>query len=352
VRLAAFAAAVLCSLGCVGALDWWLDPFGDRYDAGALRAALGRGTPCFVSWEVVGEQAWPDFKLDLARAREARTVVVGTSRIAKIGAWPGERGFANLGVPGMGAESLVPLFRRLRRQHRGGLTVYLDADAFWFGHRFRNRISFTHAYIRDLKQLLSGETLSASLGILRRAPGSLLHPRALRAWEIERTPRGCIVDRGRAVVNGAANAWGPDGTLYFQYELVNAPTPPRSTLARLYHPFYLGSRMDPGHVRALEHALAVAREYGWRVVGFQPPIGADGIRALAADPSTAGLWRDYRRRIASIFRRYGFRYLDLTTTARAGCRPGAFSFRDDGHPNAACGRAIRRRLDAAARAAE
>jgi len=40
----------------------------------------------------------------------------------------------------------------------------------------RTKAWFDVSYLRDLKSLLSGQTLRASLGILRRAPGSLLHP--------------------------------------------------------------------------------------------------------------------------------------------------------------------------------
>jgi hypothetical protein len=347
-RFAAFLVGVLAALGSIGGLDWWVDPFGDRYQPGILTAALAHRDPCFVSWEVVGETTWPEFKLDLARRRGARVVVVGTSRVAKIGAWPGERGFANLGVPGTGPESLRPLFMELHRRLRSPLTVYIGTDAFWFGNRWRTRASFGHSDISRLKNLLSGETFSLTLKTLWRAPGVIRHPQALRQWEVDQSPLGCVVDRGNSVARGASNAWGPDGTLYFQYEMTKHPSPTKGTLVALYHQFYVGGKMDAGHLHALVDALALARRYGWTVVGFHAPIARAGVAELERDPRTAGLWHDFQARIGKVYASYGFRYLDLTDPASVPCADDAFSFHDEGHPDVPCGRAIRRRLDRAA----
>jgi len=76
----------------------------------------------------------------------------------------------NLGVPGTGPESLPGLFDRLHDEHHGKLVVYLGTDAFWFGHGWRTKAWFDVSYLRDLKYLLSGQTLRQRLDVLRPAP--------------------------------------------------------------------------------------------------------------------------------------------------------------------------------------
>jgi hypothetical protein len=349
VRFFAFFVALAAALGAIAFVDRRLDPFGDRYHSDVLTAALDRPNPCYVAWEVVGEQAWPAYKIDLFRRRHAGVVVIGTSRIAKIGAWPGERQFVNLGVPGTGAESLPGLFDRLHHEHKGRLVVYLGTDAFWFGRDWQTKAWFDVSYLRDLKYLLSGQTLRQSLDVLRRAPGSLLHPGALRAFEIDRRGRTCVVDRGNSVFGGGSNAWAPDGSLYFQYELIHASRIPRNgSLIDLYHPFYVGHTLDDGHLDALEKALGKARRFGWKVIGFQAPISTRGIRRLESDPGTELLFRRFRERIPGVFARYRFRFLDLTNVRTVGCSEHDFSFDDDGHPDVTCGMRVRRALDRAA----
>jgi hypothetical protein len=348
-RFLAFFAAVGVALAAIAYVDWRLDPFGDRYHADVLATAFDQSRPCYVAWEVIGEQAWPAYKLDLFRRRDADVVVIGTSRVAKISAWPGETRFVNLGVPGTGTESLPGLFDRLHGEHHGKLVVYLGTDAFWFGHRWRTKAWFDVSYLRDLKYLLSGQTLRQSLDVLRRAPGSLVHPDALRAVEVDRRGSTCVVDRGNSVFGGASNAWAPDGSLYFQYELVHAsPIPRKASLVRLYHPFYVGRSLDGRHLHALEDALAKARRFGWEVIGFQAPISTRGIRRLEDDPRTGLLFRRFRARIPGVFARYGFRFLDLTSVRSVGCSENDFSFEDDGHPDVRCGMRVRRVLDRAA----
>jgi hypothetical protein len=349
VRFVAFFAALALALAAIAYVDRRLDPFGDRYHPDVLATALAQSPPCYVAWEVVPEQAWPAYKLDLFRRRQADVVVVGTSRVAKVGAWPGEERFANLNVPGTGPESLPGLFDRLHAAHPGRLVVYLGTDAFWFGRRWRTRAWFDVSYLRDLKSLLSGQTLRASLDVLRRAPGSLLHPDALRAVEVDRQSGTCVVDRGDSVFGGGSNAWAPDGELFFQYEVVHAATTPRNvSLVDLYHGSYSGRSLDGGHLDAFEDALAKARRYGWHVVGFHPPLSARGIRRLETDPATGPLFRRFRAEMPGVFARYGFRFLDLTSVRSVGCSETDFSFEDDGHADASCGMRVRRALDRAA----
>jgi len=134
-RVAIFLATVAVVLGGIGALDWWIDPFLDRYDPAPLAAALAQPRPCFVGWDVFSARAWPELKVDYFRRRDARIVVVGTSRAGKIGARPGERRFANLILPGTGPETLAPLFQRLHALGHGPLSGSERAG----GHRPTSR---------------------------------------------------------------------------------------------------------------------------------------------------------------------------------------------------------------------
>ena len=97
-------AAVL--LGANAALNWWVDPFGEFWKPAAVREARDSQPPCLVSHEVIGGEYLP-FKLDVFRARPTRTFVIGSSRVLKIGAWPGERTFANLGMPVISPEIVL-----------------------------------------------------------------------------------------------------------------------------------------------------------------------------------------------------------------------------------------------------
>jgi hypothetical protein len=349
-RIAVFLASVAVVLAGVATLDWWIDPFQDRYDSAPLAASLAQPKPCFLAWDTFSARAWPAYKLDLFRRRDARLVVVGTSRAAKIEAHPGERGFANLLVPGSGPETLAPLFRALHREGHGRrLTVYLTVEPFWFGRGWTTQESFTDSYLRNAKYLLSGQTLKATLRELRRTPGVIRHPRALRAWAIYRGHGVCVVGRGDSVLAGAAEAWAPDGGLWYNDE-VNRATQPRGVpLIEVQFQAFSGKGLDPGRREALEDGLETARGYGWRVVGVSLPFSTSSLQKLVRTPQTHGVITAFRREMPGIFARYGFRFLDMTDRRSVPCGEHDFSHDDGGHANLGCGRKIRRLLDAAAR---
>ena len=349
-RVAVFLASVFVVLGGVAGLDWWMDPFFDRYDGAPLAAALAQPKPCFMAWDTFSARAWPDLKLDLFRRRNARVVVVGTSRTGKIEAHPGEQGFANLMIPGTGPETLAPLFRRLHKEGHGRLTVYLAVEPFWFGAGWRTGISFTHSYLRSARYWLSTETLHAVYEELRRGPGLIRHPGALRPWAIYHGRGVCVVSRGNEVLAGAIHAWAPDGGLWYNDEVTGAHAPPGRPLVELLYGSFVGTRLDPGRREALEDALQIARGYGWRVVGVSLPFSTYWRLKLEREPATSGVIGAFLREMPGIFRRNGFRFLDLTDVRRVPCGEHEFSHEDGGHANVACGRRIRRLLDGAAAA--
>jgi hypothetical protein len=349
-RIAAFLVTVAVVLVGVAALDRWIDPFLDRYDPAVLTAALEQSPQCYVGWDTFSTRAWPAMKLDLFRRRNARVVVVGTSRAAKIEAHPGERGFANLLVPGTGPETLAPLFRRLHALGHRRLTVYLGVEPFWFGRGWRTQTFFTHSYLRNAKYLLSEQTLNATLRELRRTPGVLRHPRALRPWAVYRGHGACVVSRGDSVLAGASDAWAPDGGLWYNDEVTGAGPVHGVPLVEVQYGAFTGQTLNPDRLEALRDALEVARGYRWKVVGVALPFGSEWVRRLSRAAATRDVFTGYRRTMPGLFERYGFRFLDLTDVRRVPCPDDAFSHEDGGHPNAMCGRRIRRLLDAAAAA--
>jgi hypothetical protein len=346
-RIAAFLAMVGAGLAAVAALNWWLDPLGDQYHGRFLTEALGQPRPCMIAWGVLRPHSWGPYKLDLASRADADVVVAGTSRVAKVRAWPNERGFVNVGAPGEGADSLEGLFARLHERHRGKLTVYVGADLFWFGEGWRTATWFDTSYLRDLKYLLSPGTTGATFRLLRRAPGAIRHPQKVLYTEIDRNARICVVDRGNSVLGGASAAWAPDGSLFFQEEIKGKPRV-AAPLIDVLRPDLVGARLSPRAMSALGRALTNARAYGWTVVGFAAPFAPNSVRRLGSEAQTKRVYHDYRARMPGFFRRYGFRFLDFTDVASIPCAPEDFSPQDEGHPDAPCSMRIRRKLDAAA----
>jgi hypothetical protein len=294
-------------------------------------------------------RALPALKLDLFRRRDARLVVIGTSRAAKIEAHPGERGFANLLIPGTGPETLAPLFRLLHAKGHGRLTVYLAVEPFWFGSGWRTNVSFTRSYLSNVKYLLSEQTLEATLQELWRTPGVIRHPRALRSWAVYQGRGVCVVSRGNSVLAGAVSAWAPDGGLYYNAEVTGAPQPHSVSLVEVEYSAFLGHRLNPDRLAELENALQVAKGYGWRVVGASLPLSTYWRLRLLRTPETHDVLSAFEREMPGLFSRYGFRFLDLTDVRKVPCGEQDFSDFDGGHANAKCGRRIRRLLDAAAR---
>jgi hypothetical protein len=163
----------------------------------------------------------------------------------------------------------------------------------------------------------------------------------------------CAVDRGGLLVLGQKNAWEPDGSLAYNFQLVPSTRRPSSddftrdvaTHSGIYYKNW--NELDPARLALLATALAQARSYGWKIVGYFVPYSPRYVHALSTDPQTAGRWRELGRVVPSMFARHGFRFLDLRDVRSVPCARNAFI--DDGwHPNAACDERIRVLLNAAA----
>ena len=66
-RILVFLGTIAAALTAVAALNWWMDPLGDRYHRRFLDRALSQPKPCFISWAVLGSRTWGEYKVDLFR---------------------------------------------------------------------------------------------------------------------------------------------------------------------------------------------------------------------------------------------------------------------------------------------
>jgi hypothetical protein len=325
-------------LGAEAVLNWWIDPFGTFWKAGALTAAERGG--CLVSQEMVGN-AYPQFKLDVFRHRPTHAFVIGSSRTVKIAAHPQERTFSNLGIPNLTPAVLLHVLRAIPagapRQ-----TVYIGVEGFWFNHSFSGAPAA--GWYPEAKYLLSGNTFLESVRFVRRAP-----------WELRHRWRRVVVG-GRCVIGRTdpGLTWRLDGSRLYGYELQPglykpAVVPFTTDVANLDFGYYDGwTGLDAARLRTFDQALTVAQRRGWRVVGFVPPNPSRVARYLRTSGATGPAWKQFEGLMPAVFRRHGFRFVDLTDVRAVPCGQGDFA---DGtfHPDASCSQRIRDRLDRAAR---
>ncbi len=264
--------------------------------------------------------------------------MIGSSRTLKIAAWPGERSFTNM----------------VSRFHAGGAsaraacdpadspreTVYLGVEAFWFNPDFKGPPRNT--WYDKVRYLVSASTVRASLRQLRHAP-----------WELEKRWRRVAI-AGRCVIGrtDVSIAWRNDGSRLYGYELAPRlyhPSAGRFTtdLSKLDFGFYDGfSSLSAPRLHDLAEALDLAKQRGWRVVGFTLPNPSRYIAYLMRSRQVGPSWRAFRRVMPALFRARGFTWLDLSDVRSVPCAQAAFA--DGGfHPDAICSTAIRRRLDEA-----
>lgn len=338
-----FLGVLSAGLLLVGGLNWWVDPLGEFYEPGVVAEAERTG--CLVSLDLLGAPTWPAFKGDLLRRRDARTVVLGTSRVLKLSARPQESDFVNAGMPGTGPETLVPLLRWIRQQTTGRITVLLGVEIFWFNRTWLAGIELDRRASDTASALLSRTTARESVELLAEDP-SALTSRVRR----DETPNGCVLERSRRIAPGARNAWELDGSFQYGYELEPGAsfqieddfTRDAVTFQGIYYKDW--QRLDPERIADLEAALALAREWGWDVIGFVPPYAPRWVERLSTAPRSAARWREVGELLPVLFRRHGFRFVDLRDVRDVPCSPDAFV--DSGwHVNDACASSVRAALD-------
>jgi hypothetical protein len=354
-RIAIFIVSIVAGITVIGFVEWRADPFGDFYDAAVISAAQASAPACVISDDLVGPSAWLDFKFGLAARDRPRAVVVGTSRVLKMEARPGERSFVNMGLPATTPEGLSGFFQRLHRLDPGRLTVYVGADYFWFNHEYIQSFATVPTTTRDrIRQLLTRQRLGASLSRIADHPALLLH-----RWHRVQVVPGCGLDRANRLAAGSVQAWRVDGALDYPWELVRKvgvapsddygrdlqPADPALFGGGYYHNF---TALDPDRLRQLDDILGLAQSFRWHVVGFVSPYAPRYFERLSTAAVTKSSWNEYAKTVPEYFRRHGFPFLDLRDVRDVPCPVTAFV--DDGwHPNAPCMDRVRARLEATLR---
>jgi lysophospholipase L1-like esterase len=338
-RLVVFLGTAAVLLLGLGALNWWVDPFGEFWKPAAVRDAEAARPQCLVSHEVIGGEYLP-FKLDVFRSRPTRTFVTGSSRVLKIGSWPGERSFANLGMPVMSPEILLQELRALPANRRE--TVYLGVESWWLNDNFKG-FDVSPGFEQRARYLLSRSAFDESVRIIRRAPYVFLH-----RWRKQQVGSACVIGRSRPAL-----AWQLDGSRVWSFELDPgtyhpAIDPFTTDLSKLRTGNYVRwTKISESRLHVLEQVLALARARDWRVVGFTPPDGDRYLRFFASNNVIGPRWRAFGRLMPRLFARYGYRWLDFRNARSIPCSQSDFV--DGGyHTNAACSMRMRQRLDAAA----
>lgn len=350
-RLVLFLGVVVAGAVAVMIVNWRVDPFGEYYHASVLTAALARGEPCLISDDLLGSSAWFRFKQDIARRRQPTVVVVGSSRVMKIASRPGETRFANLGQPGLGIESLDAVFRGLRSRVRGPVTVYLGID-FWWLNQAGWRPAFDdgrHSLLAQGEYLLSRQTFNRTFRAVRRSPGRLVD-----RFHLAQVGGRCVVDLNDRVVEGTQSAWQVDGSYVRRTELFPDRPRERDTAYRdqlVRHTFLYGgsfTSLSRARITVLDRALALARSYGWRLVGFTAPYSARYVAGFERDAKLSRLWGEFRSLVPGLMRRHGFAFADTIDVRTIPCAETAFL--DDGwHPDAGCAARVRTILDRVAK---
>jgi lysophospholipase L1-like esterase len=338
-RLLVFLGTATLLLGANALLNWWVDPFGEFWKPGAVEQASASHPQCLVSHEVIGGQYLP-FKLDVFRRHPTRTFVTGSSRVLKIGSWPGEQTFVNLGMPVISPEIILRELRALPVSPPQ--TVYLGVEAFWFNPSFKG-FDVAPGFETKARYILSSSAFEESIRTLRRAPYVLLH-----RWRKERVGSSCVIGRSRPAL-----AWKLDGSRVWSFELdPNTYHPLAEPFTTDVHTLRTGIYADwhefsAQRVRILERVLALARARGWHAIGFAPPDGTRYLRFFQSHPVIGPRWREFGSLMPRLFHRYGFAWLDLRDPRATPCSDSDFV--DGGyHTNAACSMRIRARLDRAA----
>jgi hypothetical protein len=334
-RLVLFLAVTVALLSAAAAFDWWIDPFGQVWKPDVLAAA--RKQHCLVSEELIGSRYW-SFKRDVFFHRPTRTFVVGSSRVLKLSARPGDESFANLGYPGTAPETILRLFRSLPAKPTQ--TVYLGMEAFWLNARYTLPATDLSTF-RVIEYLLARSTFTHGVSLARQAHFLLTH-----RWQRGTLGRECVLDRFYPAL-----AWRLDGSRVWGFELDPKRFPKfhggafTGDLATWRNGYYADwHALDEHRVQALEQALALARDRGWTVVGFAPPEPPHMLHVLDTDPRLAPQWHAYLRLMPRVFARYGFHWDDTVAGAKLGCRSNDFP--DSFHSDARCSILLRRALTA------
>jgi hypothetical protein len=327
--------AALAFAGAVG-LTWWVDPQHERYDPAILARADAEPTPCRMTTDAIGDSpAIAAFKLDVLRRQDPSTIVLGISRGLEIRSWPGEKGFANLGTPGLGPVDALAIVEHLHALHPGPVTAYVDVDPAWTNAGWSPFLGVGLTRLQRLRRYVS------SAGLLESVRYLASH-RSADPWRIAASERDGVCVLHPAGESAAPPLWYADGSI----EWATARKHNAEAVGQAAGGVAGLSALDPARVAQIERLLARMHALGWRVVGFTPPIAPWAAAVLRTRPQDVRALTAYDAEMRRLLARNGAPYLDLLRfPQRVSCTDADFTSGDELHPGAACSARLRRVLD-------
>jgi hypothetical protein len=339
--LAILAASALFAFAAAIAITYWVDPQGERWESSVLTRALDGTQPCAMTTELVGDSpAIAGFKLDVLHRRTPSLVVLGISRSLEIRSRPGEKGFANLGTPGLGPAAALTVADDVHNVSRGPVTVYLDVEPAWLDPRWTPFVDFSLSTEQRIRRYVSSKGLLSSIRFLFEHPGGDPHPVAV-------TELG-----GRCVLHTPGQSaqppyWDTDGSIEWDMNgkgRLRALDVGGIGVAGLSPP-------DPARLAQLSRLVAQMHAFGWRVVGFTPPLAPWKVKVLHSRARDMRWYATYDRTVRSLLARYGDAYVDLLPSPdKLHCTDADYVFGDGLHPGPACSARLRVVLDRTAAA--
>jgi hypothetical protein len=172
-----------------------------------------------------------------------------------------------MSFPGFGTQSLLETTRFLAREMREGgpLAVRITTEPSWFNTNTHPK-TFDDSLLSKIAYLVDPLTLASALDLVRRS-----RTLAFTGWREEQVGRTCVVDRG-----SPSPAWRADGTFTGRRQEGRNPWGG-----------FAWTRLS-----ALDQALAIAQEHGWRVAGV----------SVSRGPAP------YARELKALFAKHGYRW--------------------------------------------
>jgi hypothetical protein len=315
-RMAVFWAPVVLVLGALEGVLWasgevWpvervLDAQAHRPETRFLRAWVDQD---FYRYKRVG----------MERARPA-LLAVGSSRVMKLRApmfGADSARFYNAGGMVQDLDDLAA-FARWLPARSGVRLALLGVDMWWLNPAYPGTAGFAAGVEAD-----AAREWQAHLAVMRAL---VLDPALLRraADAAFRGGRGGIglgarfdgsgFRRDGSLASGLAAPATAEGWRFVDRERPTVAERIRTGGDRFQRPDSLSLR----RLRLLEQSLDTLAARGVLVAGFLPPLSAEAAALLEADPRQRVLWREYRRRVAGVFRARGLPFVDASTTAALG----------------------------------
>ncbi|MBI3557071.1 MAG: hypothetical protein HY074_12480 [Deltaproteobacteria bacterium] len=366
------------TLLCLFALNFSIDPFGLRHVP--IDAVVGGNAgSCAIDTAFLPEGMQIAFKSWLISTRQARNVVVGSSRVFKVDRKAfGSDSFVNLGLGGLALNSYLGLARHLE-SYPSVKFVLLGVEFYAFGNqtglvKFMDRALKLSARVglrplvaklitsfyalkgsqyfetelaRDwhiLTEYLSLPATQRSFQILLSSGASLNERHAIALPEKSPVPGRCALSPTPEL--SRRRYWNVvDGSVYLLDDLKGQTSKPDLSE---YDPKYFNGAVTNSHwallvdmtevseskLLILDHFLAQLTARGVRVLGFTAPF-PDKVQSITEKLGYGPLKAKFEASAAEIFARHGQEFLPPRPSTRFGCND-LTDYDDIWHPGREC----------------